>query len=263
MFPCLPTRGNIAAETKCASQEAKMFPIENSETFDVSLCFSLMFPSVCPLWETWRNIGRKHCCGNICDSFSMFPQMFPCLPTRGNIAAETKCASQEAKMFPIENSETFDVSLCFSLMFPSVCPLWETWRNIGRKHCCGNICDSFSMFPQMFPCLPTRGNIAAETKCASQEAKMFPIENSETFDVSLCFSLMFPSVCPLWETWRNIGRKHCCGNICDSFSMFPQMFPCLPTRGNIVAETKFASREAKMLPIPNSETFDVSLYVSH
>ena len=28
--------------------------------------------------------------------------------------------------------------------------------------------------------------------------------------------------------------------------MFPQMFPCLPTRGNIVAETKFASREAKL-----------------
>ena len=30
--------------------------------------------------------------------------------------------------------------------------------------------------------------------------------------------------------------------------MFPQMFPCLPTRGNIVAETKFASREANMFP---------------
>ena len=26
------------------------------------------------------------------------------------------------------------------------------------------------------------------------------------------------------------------------------MFPCLPTPGNIVAETKFASREAKMFP---------------
>ena len=60
MFPCLPTRGNIVAETKFASREAKMFPsLANSETFDVSLCFSLMFASVCPLWETWRNIGRK------------------------------------------------------------------------------------------------------------------------------------------------------------------------------------------------------------
>ena len=56
MFPILPTRGNIVAETKFASRQAKCF-LPNSETFDVSLCFSLMFPSVCPLWETWRNIG--------------------------------------------------------------------------------------------------------------------------------------------------------------------------------------------------------------
>jgi hypothetical protein len=34
----------------------------------------------------------------------------------------------------------------------------------------------------------------------------------------------------------------------ETMLMFPQMFPCLPTRGNIVAETKFASREAKMFP---------------
>jgi hypothetical protein len=46
------------------------------------------------------------------------------------------------------------------------------------------------MFPQMFPCLPTRGNIVAETKFASREAKFF-LQTSETFDVSLCFSLMF------------------------------------------------------------------------
>jgi hypothetical protein len=57
------TRGNIVAETKFASREAKCF-LPNSETFDVSLCFSLMFPSVCPLWETWRNIGRKQCFRN-------------------------------------------------------------------------------------------------------------------------------------------------------------------------------------------------------
>ena len=30
------------------------------------------------------------------------------------------------------------------------------------------------------------------------------VANSETFDASLCFSLMFPSVCPLWETWRGL-----------------------------------------------------------
>jgi hypothetical protein len=40
--------------------------------------------------------------------------------------------------------------------------------------------------------------------------------------------------------------------------MFPQMFPRLPIRGNIVAETKFASREAKMFPTNFRETFDVS-----
>jgi hypothetical protein len=78
------------------------------------------------------------------------------------------------------------------------------------------------MFPQMFPCLPTRENIVAETKFASREAKMF-LANSETFDVSLCFSLMFPSVCPLWETWRNIGRKQCFRN-----NVSATMFPSLP-----------------------------------
>jgi hypothetical protein len=31
------------------------------------------------------------------------------------------------------------------------------------------------------------------------------LPNPETFDVSLCCSPMFPSVCPLWETWRNIA----------------------------------------------------------
>ena len=30
--------------------------------------------------------------------------------------------------------------------------------------------------------------------------------------------------------------------------MFPISFPCLPTSENIVAETKFASQEAKMFP---------------
>ena len=27
-----------------------------------------------------------------------------------------------------------------------------------------------------------------------------------------CFLLMFPSVCPLCETWQNIGRKQCFRN---------------------------------------------------
>jgi hypothetical protein len=44
------------------------------------------------------------------------------------------------------------------------------------------------------------------------------LANSETFDVSLCFSLMFPSVCPLWETWRNIDRKQCFRNNVSEFA---------------------------------------------
>jgi hypothetical protein len=70
------------------------------------------------------------------------------------------------------------------------------------------------MFPQMFPCLPTRGNIAAETKFASREAKMFPTK-FRNINIS-CFPMFLtnPSVWPLLETWRNIGRK--------------QMFPSLP-----------------------------------
>jgi hypothetical protein len=48
---------------------------------------------------------------------------------------------------------------------------------------------------------------------------------------------MFPSVCPLWETRRNIGRKQCFRNNVSA-TMFPQqcfrnnvsatMFPSLP-----------------------------------
>jgi hypothetical protein len=30
--------------------------------------------------------------------------------------------------------------------------------------------------------------------------------------------LMFPSVCPLWETWRNIGRKQCFRNNVSKFA---------------------------------------------
>jgi hypothetical protein len=75
------------------------------------------------------------------------------------------------------------------------------------------------MFPQMFPCLPTRGNIVAETKFASREAKMFPIPNSEKFDVSLCFSLMFPIV------FAHFG-KH--GETLAGNNVSATMFPSLP-----------------------------------
>ena len=44
------------------------------------------------------------------------------------------------------------------------------------------------------------------------------------------------------------------GNIVAETFCFLSMFLSLPTRGNIVAETKFASRKAKCFPT-NSETF--------
>jgi hypothetical protein len=59
--PCLSTRvETLLRKHSLLPGKQKCF-LPNSETFDVSLCFSLMFPSVCPLWETWRNIGRKQC----------------------------------------------------------------------------------------------------------------------------------------------------------------------------------------------------------
>ena len=64
------------------------------------------------------------------------------------------------------------------------------------KHCCG----TQNLLPQKQKCF---------------------LPNSETFDVSLCFSLMFPSVCPLWETWRNIGRKQCF-LVCPGLEIFAQ-----------------------------------------
>jgi hypothetical protein len=89
------------------------------------------------------------------------------------------------------------------------------YQKLSRKMCTyiyaifivdisGLFCLYFDVY-EMFPCLLTRGNIVAETKFASREAKMFPIK----FRNIWCFPLMFPSVCPLWETWRNIGRKQC------------------------------------------------------
>ena len=76
---------------------------------------------------------------------------------------------------------------------------------------------------QMFPCFPTRANIVSEIKFASrEEAKMFPAI-SETFDVSLCFSLFFPSVFPLLETRQNIGRKQW-----KIWNASATMFPSLP-----------------------------------
>jgi hypothetical protein len=54
------------------------------------------------------------------------------------------------------------------------------------KHCCGNKI-----------CFPGSKNVSYQI----QKHLMFP-----------CFSLMFPSVFPLWETLGNIGRKQCFRN---------------------------------------------------
>ena len=72
MFPCLPTSGNIVAEIKFASQEAKMFPkkfrnIFVAETMFPSLptCFQ-MFPARETLFsrlgmlECFKHRLRKH-----------------------------------------------------------------------------------------------------------------------------------------------------------------------------------------------------------
>jgi hypothetical protein len=79
-----------------------------------------------------------------------------------------------------------------------------------RKHCCGNICDSWC-FLKCFPVCPPMETLLRKQNLLPEKQKCF-LANSETFYVSLCFSLMFPSVCPLWETWRNIGRKQCFRN---------------------------------------------------
>ena len=78
-----------------------------------------------------------------------------------------------------------------------------------RKRC-GNICDS-RCFHKCFPVCPPVETLLRKQNLLPKKQKCF-LANSETFDVSLCFSLMFPSVCPLWETWRNIGMKQCFRN---------------------------------------------------
>ena len=49
MFPCLPTSGNIVAETKFASQEAKMFPNKFGNIFVAETMCSSM-PTCYPMF---------------------------------------------------------------------------------------------------------------------------------------------------------------------------------------------------------------------
>ena len=94
-----------------------------------------------------------------------------------------------------------------------------------RKHCCGNICDSrcflkVSLFAHLRKhccwnkiCFPGSKNVSYQI----QKHFMFPKRD-------FCCGkpeTLFPSVCPPWETWRNIGRKQC-------FRNNVWMFPSLP-----------------------------------
>jgi hypothetical protein len=81
-----------------------------------------------------------------------------------------------------------------------------------RKHCCGNICYSRCFLKCFHVCPPVETLLRKQSLLPGKQ-KCFL---SETFDVSLCFSLMFPSVCPLWETLA--------GN-----NVSATMFPSLPS----------------------------------
>jgi hypothetical protein len=122
---------------------------------------------------------RKHC------FLPMFRHVSKSGQTRGNISER--------------HSETSNVS-----------ELSQLSPGQTRKHCCGNICDSRCFF-KCFPVCPPVETLLRKQNLLPEKQKCF-LANSETFDVPLCFSLMFPSVCPLWETWRITGRKQCFRN---------------------------------------------------
>jgi hypothetical protein len=60
------------------------------------------------------------------------------------------------------------------------------------KHCCGNICDS-RCFLKCFHVCPPVETLLRKQNLLPGKQKCF-LQTSETFDVSLCFSLMFPIV---------------------------------------------------------------------
>jgi hypothetical protein len=97
-----------------------------------------------------------------------------------------------------------------------------------RKHCCGNICDS-RCFLKCFPVCPPVETLLRKQNLLPKKQKCF-LPNSETFDVSLCFSLMFPSVCSLWETLA--------GN-----NVSATMFPSLPRALVFVHELVVRARQ--------------------
>jgi hypothetical protein len=111
------------------------------------------------------------------------------------------------KMAPLRSKFLVNYELCYSsyicqpgILSAYCSPRYLTKYSPGqtRKHCCGNICDS-QCFHKCFPVCPPVETLLRKQNLLPEKQKRFLV-NSETFDVSLCFSLMFPSVCPLWET---------------------------------------------------------------
>ena len=94
---------------------------------------------------------RKHCCRNICDS-RCFLKCFPVCPPVETLLRKQNLLPEKQKCF-LANSETFDVSLCFSLMFPI--GFAHSW-----KHCETLVGNNVSA--TMFPSLP-RALLAAES----------------------------------------------------------------------------------------------------
>ena len=102
---------------------------------------------------------------------------------------------------------SFNLNVHFTyilLLIPfKICCLkpWANQETLLWKHLSDSRC-----FLKCFPVCPPVETLVWKQNLLPEKQKCF-LANSETFDVSQCFSLMFPSVCPLWETWRNIGKK--------------------------------------------------------
>ena len=120
----------------------------------------------------------------------------------------------------------------------------------------GNIVAETLWFLSTFPCLPTSGNIVAETKFASREAKMFPNKFRNIFVAETMFP-SFPTCFQMFSTRETLFSRsgkykkcffHYSGNINNILrfvrtNVSQKMFPSLPTVGNMTKH-----RQETMLP---------------